>query len=340
MKTVKFLTVLFVSAVSLTIFLSTFSMAAETRTLSFSVWGGPNHWCTKAVQSFATDLEAATQGKIKVTVYPGGTLTKGANAYSGVVEGISDIATACNGWTKGRFPLAALLDLPLGFESPIQATLIVQDFYEKFRPKEFDDIKVLSMYNNSGQNLHTLTKPVRKLEDLKGLRIRSTGNDVSTVRALGAIPVSMEIGEAYIAFKKGIVDGIVCGDGGMVSFKLADVTRYHTRVGLTSASFWAGMNKDVWNSFPPDIQKIIEEVGEKFTKQVAVNLLESDKQAISLCKNLGHEFIELEPNEKAKFQEALSPVIKEYVQELEKMGLPGREALDYTLHLMKKYEGR
>jgi TRAP-type C4-dicarboxylate transport system substrate-binding protein len=339
MKTSKFMLIVLLIAVPLIMSFSTLSQAAAARSLSVSIWGGSEHWMTKTVADWAKELEAATQGKVKIVLYPGGTLTSGAQAYGGVVKGISDIAAAADGWAKGAFPLTRVVDLPLGIKSPLQGSLATWGFYKKFRPKEWNEIKVLWMFNNGGQTINT-TKPVRKLEDFKGLRIRSTGNDAVSVRMLGATPVAMDMGEAYIAHQKGIVNGILCSMSAMSSFKLAEVTKYHLDYPLTGCGFWVGMNKDTWNSLSPDIQKIIDGLSEKYMEVTSMYLEAENKQGVDLAKSLGNEFVTLTPNEEEKFRTALNPMLKAYVEEMEKGGLPGREALDYTISLIKKYAGR
>lgn len=315
------------------------SAAEQAKTLSCNVWGGPNHWMTKTLQDWGKLLEKETQGKLKITMYPGGTLTTGAHAYSGLVTGISDLASACNGWTKGAFPVMRVVDLPIGLTNPVHGSLVTWDVYKKFQPKEWDEIKVLWMYNNGGQILSCI-KPIRKFEDFKGLRIRTTGTDAEIVRLLGATPVAMDMGEAYLAHQKGIVDGLLAGVGALSSFKLAEVTKYHLVYPFTGQGFWVGMNKDVWKSLSPSLQKTLDGVGEQFLDIYYKHRTTEEKKGLELAKSRGNEFIKLPPNEEMKITNALSPLLNDYLSEMQKKGLPGKEVLDYSLSLVKKYYGR
>ena len=83
---------------------------------------------------------------------------------------------------------------------------MVNDYYKKFKPKELDDVKVMYLHAHGPGILHT-KKPVDKLEDLKGMKIRSTGTVGKIVGALGATPVAMPMGETYDAFRKGLRTG-------------------------------------------------------------------------------------------------------------------------------------
>jgi len=131
---------------------------ADARDLSFGIFSGSEHYHTKAMKAWAKDVEAATNGEIKIVFYPGGTLAKGPNAYNAVIKGIQDISTACCGWTKGRFPLTSVVDLPLGMKTSVQASLVTQDFYNKFKPEEWSEVKLLYLLNHGHAFFHTKKK--------------------------------------------------------------------------------------------------------------------------------------------------------------------------------------
>src|SRR4030066_2598183 len=89
------------------------------------------------------EIEKRTNGRVQVTVFPGGTLTKADVCYDGVVKGISDLGMSVLGYTRGKFPLTEVIDLPLGYKSGMAATKLINEYYKKFRPREFDEVKVM-----------------------------------------------------------------------------------------------------------------------------------------------------------------------------------------------------
>ena len=100
-----------------------------------------------------------------------------------------------------------IMELPLGFPSSWIATHVANDFYEKFKPKEWDTYHVL-MFSTSPPNvLQTLSKPVKNLEEIKGLKIRGQGRIADIVKSLGATPVPIEIVDLYESLRRGVVDG-------------------------------------------------------------------------------------------------------------------------------------
>lgn len=174
--------------------------------LTYSIFFPATHKNTLLAQDWAKEIGTRTGGKVKITVFPGGTLTKAEVCYDGVEKGISDIGMSVLGYTRGKFPLSEVLDLPLGVRNGAAATAMANAFYQKFAPKEFGSVKIMYLHAHGPGFLHT-KKPVKTLEDLKGLKVRCTGLSAKIVTALGGTPVAMPMGETYDALSRGVVDG-------------------------------------------------------------------------------------------------------------------------------------
>jgi TRAP-type C4-dicarboxylate transport system substrate-binding protein len=100
-------------------------------------------------------------------------------------------------------------------------------------------------------------RPVRNLEELKGLKIRSTGTSAKVVQALGGVPVAMPMSDAYDALSKGVVQGIIGPYEPMKGFKLAEVVNNSTEYGSAYVNTnYIVMNKEKWNSIPAHAQKV------------------------------------------------------------------------------------
>jgi len=171
----------------------------------------PHTNCVLSVD-WGKEIEKRTNGRVQVTVFPGGTLTPADKCYDGVVKGISDIGMSVPSYTMGKFPLSEVLDLPLGSKTAAVATRLVNDFYKKFKPKEFDEVKIMYFHAHGPAFLHTRPKAINKLEDLKGVKIRGTGTTARVVSNLGGTPVAMPMPEAYDAISRGVADGLVGDD--------------------------------------------------------------------------------------------------------------------------------
>ncbi|MGD2029147.1 MAG: TRAP transporter substrate-binding protein [Desulfobacterales bacterium] len=296
--------------------LSPGTMASEAAPikLTFSIFFPPTHGQTKAAMDWAKEIETLTDNKVQITVFPGGTLTKAPQCYSGVVKGISDLGFSLFAYTRGRFPVMAAVDLPMGYPDGKVASKVAQEFAKTFKPEELNDVKVLYLHAHGPGLLHTKT-PVRKLEDLKGMKIRATGLSAKVVEALGGVPVAMPQGQTYESLKKGVVEGTFGPIEVLKGWKQAEVIKYTTEcysVGYTT-TFFVVMNLDKWNALPADIQKVFETVSEKYVDVHGKVWDSTDQEGRKYTQSLGNEIISLSDEESARWRKAVEPVINDYI---------------------------
>ncbi|MBU2489080.1 MAG: TRAP transporter substrate-binding protein [Proteobacteria bacterium] len=291
---------------------------AKVTELTFSIFFPPTHAQAKAAEGWAREVEKRTNGAVKITTFPGGTLTKAPDVYDGVVQGISDIGNSCFAYTRGRFPIMAAVDLPMGYSNGMVASQVANAFAEGDAKSELSDVKVLYVHAHGPGLLHTL-KPVRTLEDLKGMKIRATGLSAKVVEALGAVPVAMPQPETYGALKKGVVEGTFGPIEVLKGWNQAEVVKYTTDctgVGYTTAMFVV-MNKAKWDSLSPEIQKILDEVSAEYVAVHGAAWDEADAEGRAHTLAQGNEIIELSAEENARWKAAVQPVIDDYIKNQE-----------------------
>jgi TRAP-type transport system periplasmic protein len=304
---------------------------------SYSIFFPAPHKQTVLAGEWAREVEKRTNGRVKITLFPGGTLTPADKCYDGVVKGISDIGMSVLGYTRGKFPLTEVIDLPLGYKSGVSATALINKYYERFKPKEFDEVKVLYLHAHGPGILHT-KKPVSKLEDLKGLRIRSTGLSAKVVAALGGTPVAMPMGETYDALKRGMVEGSMAPIESLEGWKWGEVVKSTTESfgSAYSTGFFVTMNKDKWNALPPDLQKTIEKVNGEWAEKSGKLWDDIDKSGKAFTQRAGNQIISLSKEEDQRWAKAVSPILEDYKQQMKQKGLPGEETLKFCLDELKK----
>jgi len=289
-------------------------VGAASTELTFSIFFPPHHGQAKAAADFAAEIEKRTDGRVKVTCFPGGTLTKAPQVYDGVVTGISDMGNSCFAYTRGRFPAMAVVDLPMGYPDGKVASRVAHAFAKEVNPPELHDTQVLYVHAHGPGLLHT-KKPVRTLEDLKGMKIRATGLSAKVVEALGAVPVAMDQGGTYEALQKGVVEGTFGPIEVLKGWKQGEVIKYTTEcfsVGYTTAMFIV-MNKDKWNALPDDIQKIINDLSEEWVPVHGQIWDDTDNEGREFTKGLGNEIIPLSAEESERWRKAVDPVIQDYI---------------------------
>ena len=290
--------------------------------------------------AWAKEIEKRTNGRVKITMYPGGTLIPSPQLYDGVVSGIADIGFSWVNFTRGKFPLMEVCDLPLVYKSGIAATRLVNDVYNEFKPKEFDAVEVMYFGGHGPGILHTVDKPVRRLEDFKGLKIRSTGTTSKIISALGGIPVAMPVGEAYDALKKGVVGGIIISLEAMEQWRLGEVCKYS--IGNYGSAYTSGhyvvMNKNKWNALPEDVKKIIKEINKEWIGKTGQLWNDVDVSAKKWILARGNQFIELSKEEDQRWFKAVEPLLAQWVKDADKKGIPGKKVLDFAMKRLQELQ--
>jgi TRAP-type C4-dicarboxylate transport system substrate-binding protein len=312
---------------------------AKTYDFTYSTFFPPTHIQTKVPEAWAKEIEKRSNGQIKIKIFTGGSLTPAPQIYDGVVKGISDFGLSVFAYSPGRFPVIAAIDNPLGYPNAFVATRSINELNRKFNPKELSDVHVCYLFAHGPGLLHTARKPVSTLEEVQGLKIRSTGTSQLIVRALGAAPVAMSQGETYDALKKNIVDGTLVPIEALEGFKQAEVLKYTTLTysAAYSQGFFVAMNLGKWNSLPKNLQQIITDVSKEYEEITAKAWNDSDESGRKFALSLGHEFIELSDAESAKFKEAVQPVYAEYIKNATAKGVDGEAVFKSVKEMVETY---
>ncbi len=280
---------------------------------------------SKICEEFIKDLEIRSGGQLKIRYFPAGTLVTAPKIYDGVVEGIADIGFSNIGYTYGRFRMTEALDLPLGFPNAWVANRVANDFFRQFKPKEWDKVHMLSMHTSPVNVVLSATKPVYKMEDLKGMTLRGLGLIAEVVTALGGTPRSIPMPESYEAVQKKVIDGLMIPMETLRAFRLAEVTKYVTecwQIGQVY-TFYLIMNKETWNKLPPPVQKVFQEY--PFEEKLATMWNEVDIDGKQLGIEKGLQFIELPRDEIKKWKDAVEPILDKYVKNMVAAGYPEKE---------------
>jgi TRAP-type C4-dicarboxylate transport system substrate-binding protein len=288
-------------------------------------------------EQWGKEIEKRTNGRVKITFFHGGTLAPAAQIYDSTVQGIADMGFSVLAYTRGKFPLTEVIDIPLGLKTGVTATKLINAYYKKFQPKEFDEVKVLYLHAHGPGLIHTTKKPVQKLEDLKGLKLRATGLSAKIVTALGAAPVGTTMPETYDALRTGVAEGALAPLMALKDFRWGELTKYSIENYGSSYSvgFFVVMNKNKWNSLPADIQKVFTQVSEEYTDKVGALWDQTDKDAVEFMKSKGVQFLPLSKEEDARWAKAVSHLLDDYVAAMKTKGLPGDQALKFCQDFIK-----
>lgn len=240
--------------------------SAGTIVLRYAQQNPKTGWSTvNCVEPWLRQVEKATDGKVKIQSFHSQTLAKGKDMWNAVKLGITDIGWCFHGYWPGMTPLTDVISLPaLPFKSAEEGSATLWKLYEKFPAiqKEFKDVKVLLFYTSEPYTLITRNKPVKSLEDLKGMKIRMTGGPpTDMMKALGGVPMLIPMPDNYISLQKGVIDGLGAPWEAINVWRFHEVVDHFTQVPFPTVYFSISMNKAKWNKLPKDVQDAIMRVG-------------------------------------------------------------------------------
>jgi TRAP-type transport system periplasmic protein len=306
--------------------------------LKYSNFFPPVHPISKLSDEWCKAIEKGTEGRVTFSYFPGNTLTPPMQTYDSVVKGIADVGQSLLAYAPGRLPLSGVLTLPLGYSSGSQATRLSNEYYKKFRPKEFDDVKVMFLHGHGPGLFHT-KKVVSSIDEIKGQRIKANAENAEIVSAFGGAPVTLPITETYDAVQKGLLDGILLPFEALKGWKFAEVIKCSVEnyaVSYTSP-IYVIMNKEKWNSISEADRKVIEKINDEWNEKQAKLWDELDKEAKEFAIQKGVKMVRASKEEEAKTSEKMKPVIENWVKTIKDKGLPAEEAVAFCQEYIRTH---
>jgi len=293
---------------------------------------------TMLFRPWADRVEKDSGGRIKCELYPSMQLGgKPPQLYDQARSGVADIVWAVPGYTPGRFPLTAVFELPFVTASSAEATAqAVWEFYGKRMRDEYKDVHVLLMHCHAPGVVHMKDALVTKMEDLRGKRLRLPTKPVGdALKLMGSAPIGMPVPEAYEALSRGVVDGLTVPWEVMKPQRFNELCRYHTETGLYTNVFLVAMNKQKYESLPPDLKEVIDKnSGDNWIKEAGKAWDDAELPGLEQAKELGHTIVRLSPEEKARWKKTTQPVVDAWIS-----STPNGKALyDEAVALVAKYE--
>ena len=309
--------------------------------LSFAMYLPPKSSpYTGAFLPWAKEIEKRTDGRVKITFYMSQTLVKARDSYDAVVNGITDISWASHSLTPGRFPLTSVMELPFMSPNTFVGAHALMDLYEKFpqMQAEHKDVHLLNLWVTLPYELHMGDTSVKTLEDMKGMKWATQPAARAALEGLGSSPVTMGTPKIYQTVEKGVTDGSALAWGAFNTWKLYEVTRYHTNAHLGGVCYWTAINKKTWESLSEDIRKVFTDVTKQMLPDSICSAVSKEMQkGIDRSIQKGDEIINLPDEERARWRATARPEWEKWVKTMEAKGLPGRAVLDEALRLVDYY---
>ena len=303
---------------------------AQPIVLKLSQFLGPASFFAKDfAEPWARALEARTGGRVQVELYDGSTPLGGVgNQASQVRDGTVDIALGLRGAEGDKFLRTSVIELPFLVRDAATGSRALWTLFKQgaFGP-EFTEYKVLALCVQNPGLVHTASKPVTTLADLQGLRMRAPNQPVAAaLRSVGAVPAILQVNDVMPAVTAGTLDGIVTNWGNpLPGFNAA--MHFHTDVPFYTAVFFVVMNRQRFDSLPPDIQAAIEaQSGDTLVERFGQLWNQWDEPVRAGATGPGQTVIKPDAAALASWRDGLRPVTDSYLASLADHGVPEARA--------------
>jgi TRAP-type C4-dicarboxylate transport system substrate-binding protein len=288
-------------------------------------------------------LEDESKGKLSLRIFPGGTLLKQTIEWEGLNKGVADIVYGIRLETAGREFSEKMVIFTYGAKKASVGGRLMYDVFNQFQAyrDEWKTVKVLWLAAAGPNQIHTKAKPIRKLEDLKGMQLRTApGAGLELVRTLGASPVTMPMSETFMAIQKGTVEGCLGPADILKNFRLDEVTKYTTNANLwVLLGHYVAMNTNSYNNLPSELKNIIDN-SMKWGREETWKMYDSiDEESINYAKRKGHTFMDLSSDEMTRWYSVIKPLQDKIAAELDANGYPGTKLKDFLIQRVKYYSG-
>jgi TRAP-type C4-dicarboxylate transport system substrate-binding protein len=313
--------------------LSSVAATAAAEELRLSTFVPPVHVIYREIIiPWAADVAKATNGEVKVTLYPSMQLGgKPPELFRQTVDGVVDMTFTLPGYTSPAFPRVGIIELPGLKADGLAATNMMWDLLDPYLLPEFEGTKVIALWGAEDAGLMTRNnKAYRSLDDLKGLRIRApSAAQAKQIQVMGAVPIAAPITQVYPGLERGTMDGAMVPFTTILDFRLGEVAKGFTISGpiFGRSVFLIAMNKKKFDGLSPSARQAIDGLsGRQLSLKATDTYIKRAAQAVESVRGKA-DVVTLSQAEQDRISKVLRPIIDEWIKESEAKGIPGREML-------------
>jgi TRAP-type C4-dicarboxylate transport system substrate-binding protein len=214
----------------------------------------------------------------------------------------------------------------------------LRDKFPEMRAEE-KGFKVLarSINTSGGNSIHTTGKQIKVPKDMKGTKIIATGEATKTVEAAGGSAISLGSPDWYMSLERKLGDGLYGPYNVADSRGCIELLPYHLHAQLGRGNFATIMNQEKWNTFPPDIQKIIEECGAWYQAEYLKLGQRLLQEVLDKCKRLGQTVYQPTPEELQLWRNLGTGLTEDWIKKMEPLGKPAKAVYEEAQRLTKEY---
>jgi TRAP-type C4-dicarboxylate transport system substrate-binding protein len=300
---------------------------------------------TLHLDRWAERVAQQSQNRIRVEMFPAMQLGgQPRDLPQQLEDGVVDMIWTVPGFTPGRFMGTEGLELPFmnTGRSATQSPAAFEFAEKNLAETEYRGIKIISMHTTDRALIHTSRRPVRGIEDFRGLRLRVAGRFIGeAVTALGATPVGIPLGGVYEATARNQVDGFLINWAITHPFRLYEVAKFHTEpqgTGLFQGILLTLMSARSYNRLPAELKAVIDaNSGAALSRRLGEIWDTQTQQAIDAARGAGNEIIEVGAAERERWRAAVTPAYEAWIGEMSRRNRNGRALFDDILSITARH---
>ncbi len=296
------------------------------------------------LEPWARKVEKDSRGRIKIDLFPSMQLGGSPPALIDQArEGVVDIVWTLPGYTPGRFPKTEVFELPFMPTNGEQSSKAFWEYYEKHLVDEYSDFKILAAWVHGPGLLHVKGDGVRKLEDMKGLKLRGPTRIINQLLStLGAVPIGMPVPAVPEALSKGVIDGTVIPWEVTKTLRVAELVNTHTQFSgdraLYTATFVLAMNRARYDALPDDLKAVIDANSGLAASGEAGRVMDAgDAPARKVAEDRKNDIVTLDEAETARWREAAKSVEAAWIAEMTAKGIDAATLVQDAKDLVAKH---
>lgn len=320
---------------------------AQTITLKVHHFLGPQSiQHTTMLKTWCDNIAKDSNNRLNCQIYPAMQLGGSPpQLFDQAKDGVADVVWTVAGYSAGRFARTQVFELPFMMTNAGATSRAAWDFVQKYAQDEYKDVKLLAVHVHGPGVIFTKNKPIQKMEDLKGLKVRGpTATITKMLGMMGATPVGMPVPAVPEALSKGVIDGAVIPFEVAPGLKVNELTKFASETDKNSPAlyttvFVVPMNKAKYESLPADLKAVIDKnSGREFSAFLGSTQEGNDAPGRKIfAETPGYTITKIAPAELDRWKKATSALDDEWVADMNKRGLQGQAMLDDAMKMVKGY---
>ena len=300
---------------------------ADVTVLSYASPYPPGHPFSRADLRWIAHVEKASGGKLKIQPFWAGSLLSNDQSMAEVRHGVADIGLITPIYARGgAHTQRAQAGFYAGVRSIEQQVAVYRCLAANFPElnRELEGLHVLAVQGGNFPGVVTRTRAVRTLDDLRGLRLRAPAENLEVLRALGADPVNMAMGEVYSALAKGVIDGVVAPADTLRSLHFAEVAPHFAQLRVSRGAYPArAIAEDRYRRLPPELRRVLDEGAPVWEAALADEIMKAEAAGIEFARTHGVRFTPVAHADQKRFDELYNRNALRIARDLTRYGTDG-----------------